>query len=214
MQSTGGDSQPQQMPVSELPSALPGSTPNPVPSQPVAQPEPSGITPPQEIIYGRTFKRSLAAIIDGILLSLIIGMVAVVFGAVRSAGPLLSGREFMTQAGAASGTGFLLALVQLIVNIAINYSYTVGFLVYRGATPGKMALGLVVLDTQLEKVSLSKALLRETIGKFVSSVVFGLGYVAIITDKRRQGWHDQIANTLVIEKDSLSQSITSAQSRQ
>ena len=43
-----------------------------------------------------------------------------------------------------------------------------------------------------------QALLR-TLGYWVSSAVMYLGFIWILIDDRRQGWHDKIADTLVIE---------------
>lgn len=43
-------------------------------------------------------------------------------------------------------------------------------------------------------------LLRETLGKFVSSLFLGLGMFWAIWDKDRQTWHDKIAGTVVIRR--------------
>lgn len=142
--------------------------------------------------------------IDGLILGVANGIVGVIFGSLSGASRQLAGSDaLVSQTGALAGSRLFLAIIQVVVNLTINLSYSVGFLTLRGATPGKMALGLVVVDTQLGKLTFSRALLRESIGKFISSVVLGIGYLVILWDKRRQGWHDQIANTLVIEKTTL-----------
>ena len=43
-------------------------------------------------------------------------------------------------------------------------------------------------------------LLRETIGKFCSSIVFGIGLLQGIWDPRKQTWHDKMADTVVRER--------------
>lgn len=43
-------------------------------------------------------------------------------------------------------------------------------------------------------------ILRETIGKFLSGLVLGLGYFWAIWDKDSQAWHDKIAGTVVIKR--------------
>lgn len=43
-------------------------------------------------------------------------------------------------------------------------------------------------------------LLREVIGKWVSGLVFGLGYFWAIWDKDGQTWHDKIAGTVVVKR--------------
>lgn len=66
-----------------------------------------------------------------------------------------------------------------------------------GATVGKMVMKLKITKEDGKKVSYSDALLRE-IASYLSFIVFGLGYLNIIWDKRKQGWHDKIAKTIVI----------------
>ena len=41
-------------------------------------------------------------------------------------------------------------------------------------------------------------LFREWIGKIISGMIFSLGYLWILIDKERQGWHDKLASTYVI----------------
>jgi len=50
-----------------------------------------------------------------------------------------------------------------------------------------------------EKATFGTMFLREIIGKFISSLFFGLGYFWAIWDKDRQAWHDKIAGTYVLE---------------
>ena len=42
--------------------------------------------------------------------------------------------------------------------------------------------------------------LRETVGKLVSALILLLGFLWILWDKDRQGWHDKIAGTLVVSE--------------
>ena len=41
---------------------------------------------------------------------------------------------------------------------------------------------------------------REVIGKTVSLIAFGLGFLWIILDKENQGWHDKIMSTYVVQR--------------
>jgi predicted GNAT family N-acyltransferase/uncharacterized RDD family membrane protein YckC len=67
-----------------------------------------------------------------------------------------------------------------------------------GATPGKQLLGAwVVSERTLARPSLGQCLGRY-FGYFVSLVPFGLGYLWIAGDQRKQGWHDKLAHTLVV----------------
>ena len=40
--------------------------------------------------------------------------------------------------------------------------------------------------------------MREVVGKFISGLVLNLGYLWVIWDGQKQGWHDKIADTYVV----------------
>ena len=68
-----------------------------------------------------------------------------------------------------------------------------------GRTLGKMAVGTKVVNEDGESPSLLTAFMREVIGKFISRIVLGLGFIWILFDPKFQGWHDKIASTYVIK---------------
>jgi len=72
------------------------------------------------------------------------------------------------------------------------------FLWAQGLTLGKLILGMRVIKTTGERAGFWRMALREIIGKFVSAIVILLGFLWIIWDKDHQGWHDKIADTLVV----------------
>lgn len=72
-----------------------------------------------------------------------------------------------------------------------------------GTTLGKKFFNLRVIRTDSTKISLGRAFLREFFGKIVSSIFFSLGFFWIIWDKKKQGWHDKIADTYVIQEREL-----------
>lgn len=67
-----------------------------------------------------------------------------------------------------------------------------------GATVGKMVMKLKITKENGAKISYSDALVRE-ITSYLSFVVLFLGYLNVIWDKKKQGWHDKIAKTLVVK---------------
>lgn len=69
---------------------------------------------------------------------------------------------------------------------------------YLGQTVGKMALSIKVVNPAGQPPGLGWALLRETVGKFLSSLFCGLGFVWVAFDSDKQGWHDKIARTYVV----------------
>jgi uncharacterized RDD family membrane protein YckC len=75
--------------------------------------------------------------------------------------------------------------------------YLIFFWVISGFTPGKALLGLRVVRSDGQKLHLGRAILR-LIGYFIAALPLFLGFVWILFDNRRQGWHDKIAGTYVI----------------
>ena len=66
------------------------------------------------------------------------------------------------------------------------------------ATLGKRLMGLKVVSLQYEKIKPATAMWRYT-WKYLSALVFMLGYIWVIFDAKKQGWHDKLAGTYVIE---------------
>ena len=90
--------------------------------------------------------------------------------------------------------------------IAINSLVTIGYWIVvlimvatRGQSPGKMAIGIKIVKTDGRSIGFGTTLLREVIGKIVSSIILLLGYIWILFDGQRQGWHDKIASTYVVK---------------
>jgi uncharacterized RDD family membrane protein YckC len=81
----------------------------------------------------------------------------------------------------------------------LSISYAVFFTGYCGQTPGKMALRIKVVRTDGSPVTYGRAALREVLGKFVSGILLGIGYLMVAFDSHKQGLHDKIADTYVIK---------------
>jgi uncharacterized RDD family membrane protein YckC len=64
---------------------------------------------------------------------------------------------------------------------------------------GKVALGIIVTDTDGNKLDFTKALVRN-VCKFISSAIIGVGYIMAGFTEKKQGLHDIIAGTLVVMK--------------
>lgn len=68
------------------------------------------------------------------------------------------------------------------------------------STPGKMLLGMKIVDADSEEKISDKQILLRCLGYIPSGALLFMGIFWIGIDKRRQGWHDKIANTVVIKK--------------
>jgi uncharacterized RDD family membrane protein YckC len=75
---------------------------------------------------------------------------------------------------------------------------TVAFWVKLCGTPGKLLMSCQVVDADsTQPLTLRQAVLRY-LGYYVSALPLGLGFLWIAWDKRKQGFHDKIANTVVL----------------
>jgi uncharacterized RDD family membrane protein YckC len=88
----------------------------------------------------------------------------------------------------------------LLAPVAIAAA-VIGFWRYCGATPGKIALGLRVVDATSGKPPALGRLALRFLAYFVSALPLYLGFVWIGVDRRKQGWHDKIARTVVINSE-------------
>ncbi|AIS56808.1 RDD family protein [Vibrio coralliilyticus] len=99
-----------------------------------------------------------------------------------------------------SSDDFLLGGWDLVLNWICPLIATVAFWVYRSATPGKMALKLEVLDADTgHRLTLSKSVIRY-LAYYISAIPLCLGFIWIAFNGKKQGWHDLIANTVVVRK--------------
>jgi uncharacterized RDD family membrane protein YckC len=70
-----------------------------------------------------------------------------------------------------------------------------------GATPGKIALGLKVVDARTGGAPGIGQLILRFFAYFVSAFPLYLGFLWAAIDRRKQGWHDKIARTIVINTE-------------
>jgi len=70
---------------------------------------------------------------------------------------------------------------------------------YYQATPGKMIFKATIVDAKTGGKPTLKQWIIRYLGYFVSLLPFGLGYFWVAFDKKKQGFHDKLANTIVIQ---------------
>jgi uncharacterized RDD family membrane protein YckC len=88
----------------------------------------------------------------------------------------------------------LLAFVAIAVAV-------IGFWRYCGATPGKIALGVRIVDAATGEPPSTVRLVVRFFAYFVSALPLVLGFLWAALDRRKQGWHDKIARTIVINSE-------------
>jgi len=88
-----------------------------------------------------------------------------------------------------------------LLGIVALAAIVIGFWRTCGATPGKIALGVRIVDAASGgRPSLGRLALR-FLFYFVSAFPFYLGFFWAAIDRRKQGWHDKIAGTIVINSE-------------
>lgn len=118
--------------------------------------------------------RLLAAILDSIIIGVPAGLI---------------------QFGLILGTGIksLGYIVQLAAVVLIIYLDGI-----KGGTPGKLILGMRIVNEKGEFIGIPMAILRY-IGKILSGIILGIGYFMIGFTSKKQGLHDMIAKTYVVK---------------
>ena len=90
--------------------------------------------------------------------------------------------------------------MMLWLGLIVSVLYFVGYWAKSGQTIGKSMLGIKIVGMDGSTLSWGKALLRY-IGYLVSGLVLSLGFLWLAFDRKRQGWHDKIAGTIVVQAD-------------
>lgn len=92
-------------------------------------------------------------------------------------------------------------LGEWLVNWLLPFLLTVFFWVRFQGTPGKLLMNCKIVDARSKTgPSTGQAVLRY-VGYFASALPLGLGFLWIIWDRRKQGFHDKIAGTVVVLED-------------
>lgn len=123
-------------------------------------------------------KRIVAAIIDKIIIMIIANYV---FGPVVKLAQLPS-------------------LTLFFVNIALDFVYGGYFYSTKMATPGKLIFNLQVADDKNEKLSFLTGGLRDSLGKSISGLILGIGYLMGLIRSDKKSLHDLMFKTRVINK--------------
>ena len=90
-----------------------------------------------------------------------------------------------------------------VVYFIVLFSYMTIALTLYHTTIGKYALGLEVASAKTVGAypSFWRVLLRETVGRFLSSLFFGIGYWRVNGNSKKQAWSDEVAGTVVKVRD-------------
>ncbi len=150
----------------------------------------------QQVEYAGFWRRFAAVLIDTLVLLLIITPLAYFF----SQGEYLPG--FNPEGDIAAQLATLqLDWNYLLINDLLPMVLVIFFWVRFRGTPGKQLMSCEVVDAEtLGNLSIGQSIMRY-IGYFLSTLPLCLGFLWVALDKKKRGFHDLLAHTVVIRVD-------------
>ena len=135
--------------------------------------------------YAGFWVRTGAAIIDTVLIFIIVG-------------PILTaiyGVEYWV------GEDLIAGIWDVVFNYILPAVAVIIFWVYKSATPGKLATKLLILDAKSGGKPTTTQFIGRYFSYYISAIPLLLGIIWVGLDKRKQGWHDKLAGTVVVRRN-------------
>ena len=134
-----------------------------------------------DLEYAGFWIRMWAFIID----SFLIGLIAIPFSSIMFGGAYIASVSLLTD---------------FLVSTLLPALFVIMFWVFKAATPGKMAISAKIVDIRTGESPSTARYIARYVGYLVSIIPFGLGFIWIAFDRRKQGWHDKLSGTAVVRK--------------
>lgn len=137
----------------------------------------------RELEYVGFWVRVVASLIDTVLMVLVLTpLLAAVYGR----------GYFEMSVGAVPGAP------NLLISWVLPALVVIAFWIARQATPGKMVFSARIVDARTGREPSAGQCIGRYLAYFVSSIPFCLGFLWVAIDRRKQGWHDKLAGTVVV----------------
>lgn len=137
--------------------------------------------PPLE--YAGFWIRLVATLIDSLLIVMVIAPIL----------SLIYGKDWW-----ASSEGIESDIWYILLNYVFPVIVIITFWVYKSATPGKMAMGIRIVNAKTGEKPSTGQLIGRYFAYYLSTLALMLGFIWVGIDKQKQGWHDKLAGTLVV----------------
>ena len=95
-------------------------------------------------------------------------------------------------------TGLVAGPADVLISWILPAVLVIAFWIAKQATPGKMLVSAKIVDAKSGGAPTGPQLIVRYLGYFVSILPLGLGIIWVAIDDRKQGWHDKLASTLVV----------------
>ena len=167
-------------------------------------------TLPHEPHYVGFWKRFLAFLVDSAVVLVVLSplMIALYgggyFGKLAAEWSALTTSSGDPNADAARIAAMLSrpdSAIMALTDIRVQIGFGVAIILFwrfRGATPGKMLIKAKIVKAEDLAQPSAGRLIGRFFAYFVSILPACLGFLWIAWDKRKQGWHDKLAGTVVI----------------
>ncbi|MEY4641011.1 MAG: hypothetical protein RLZZ227_1005 [Pseudomonadota bacterium] len=139
-------------------------------------------TKPPNMNYATFWDRFLAFVLDNIVVMIL--LLPLLF--------LAFGRAWLVN------TELLETPLGYAIQLGVVFAYLLGFWKLRSATPGKILMDIAIVDADTGGKPTSGRLMIRCVGYYLSALPLFLGFFWVAFDKRKQGFHDKLANTVVI----------------
>jgi uncharacterized RDD family membrane protein YckC len=165
------------------------------PVRPIVQPPP--MSPSPHPTYAGFWKRFAAIFIDKIIIGIATLIILIPMF-------LVIGVSAFSSENYEPSIGFIIGLISaymifILIAWIAEWLYFAMMESVKGATIGKMALGIKVTDMNGQMPTFGRASGRY-FGKILSSLTFGVGYLIAGFSQQKQALHDILAKTLVVNK--------------
>lgn len=95
---------------------------------------------------------------------------------------------------------FLDGPIDILVTWVLPGILVIAFWFYKSATPGKMAISAKIVDARTLGTPSDAQFIGRYFAYLVSFLPLCLGFLWVAFDRRKQGWHDKLAGTVVIRR--------------
>jgi uncharacterized RDD family membrane protein YckC len=153
-----------------------------------------GIPQPGQFTYGGFWIRVVAKILDSIIIGIVgVGLNMLVAKVVLGS-PNYFGRALMKYN---AHDRLVYQAISFPLGIGLAIAYACFFILRWDATPGKMALGLKLVRSDGERLTVGRIVGRY-FSEWLSAIILCMGYVMVAFDDQKQALHDRICDTRVI----------------
>ncbi len=148
--------------------------------------------------YGGFWIRFVARLIDGILVGIVGAIITLPLAFLGLGSMALTANSDNPGAALAALPAIIAAQgIGMLIRLALAVAYEAYFLTTKGATLGKIALGLKVVRADGGPITMGLAIGRY-FATILSAMILMIGYIMAAFDPQKRALHDRLCNTYVV----------------